>query len=112
MNRLSAALLGVALALVPSLALAQTLGPQPSSSGSSGITANSTTCTSCTANGLLYSDGTKVQSATGALYTDPGQLTLATGTITASAPSIIATQTWNKQRCCVHRIADEHHADG
>ncbi len=58
---------GIAGALWTSLAFAQFppgIGPlvPNSSGGSSGVTAGTTTCTSCNANGLLYSDGTSVQS--------------------------------------------------
>jgi hypothetical protein len=67
-----------------------------SSSGSSGITANSTTCTSCTANGLLYSDGTLVQSAAGVTATNAGTgLAIAQGTITTNLKALNITGTWN-----------------
>lgn len=87
------------LALAPAIlcgiagpALAQYAGSLGSATGSSTITPNTTLCSGCAANGVLYSDGTKVQSLatanSGVLVTSAGgvpsiSLTLPTGVGTA-----------------------------
>jgi hypothetical protein len=60
-----------------------------------GIVIGTSPVTGGSAGNLLYTDGAHLQATGGITFTSPGQLALATGAVTANAPILNLSQTWN-----------------